>query len=47
MGQLQPNGLSAGSREQPHAVAEQDQGEVDDDLVEQPALEALLGEVGA
>jgi hypothetical protein len=42
---LEPNRLTAGSGGEPHAVAEQDRGEVDDDLVEQPALEALLGEI--
>ena len=42
-----PVGVTARGCESSHSVAEQNRSEVDDDLVEQPALEALLGKVGA
>ena len=49
LAQLDPLELdaAAGVAEQPHAAPEGDRGEVEDDLVQEPAFEALSGQVAA
>jgi hypothetical protein len=43
---LEGDTVPAGYGEQPHAVTQQNWGKVDDDFVEQLALDALLRKVG-
>jgi len=44
---LEPNPKAARNLEQVDAIAEQDRGEVDDDLIEKAVLKTLPGDAGA